>query len=113
MNKLSFCVEEDPEQQRLTGANKQNSQNHLIPVIDQGEGSSVAAAISKERRQYYTMRAAIDEKFVPRSIKNLRLAAYLIFFVLISLSSKYQEFTLVVLFFVVKQSLFNRINDNI
>ena len=59
------------------------------------------------------MRAAIDEKFVPRSIKNLRLAAYLIFFVLISLSSKYQEFTLVVLFFVVKQSLFNRINDNI
>ena len=54
--------------------------------LDEGDCSSIATALSKERRQYYTLRAAIDEKFVPRPIKNLRLAALSIFVVLLSLS---------------------------
>ena len=38
--------------------------------LDEGDCSSIATALSKERRQYYTLRAAIDEKFVSRPSKK-------------------------------------------
>ena len=55
---------------------------------DDGDVSSVSTRRSKTERNHYILRTAIDEKYVPRSIKNLRYAAYLIFFILTFLASK-------------------------
>lgn len=55
---------------------------------DDGDVSSVSTRRSKTERNHYILRMAIDEKYVPRSIQNLRYAAYLIFIILGLLSSK-------------------------
>lgn len=59
---------------------------------------------SKTERNHYILRTAIDEKYVPRSIQNLRYAAYLIFMILTLLS---------IVYYVVQVSLFDKINQNI
>ncbi len=56
---------------------------------DDGDVSSVSTRRSKTERNHYILRMAIDEKFVPRSIHNLRYAAYLIFLILGLLSIVY------------------------
>jgi len=58
---------------------------------DDGDVSSVSTRRSKTERNHYILRTAIDEKYVPRSIHNLRYAAYLIFFILSILASKLLE----------------------
>lgn len=55
---------------------------------DEGDVSSVTTRQNKTERSHYNLRMAIDEKFIPNSIKNLRYAAYLIFIILSLLSSK-------------------------
>lgn len=55
---------------------------------DEGDVSSVTTRQNKTERSHYNLRMAIDEKFIPKSIKNLRYAAYLIFTILLMLSSK-------------------------
>ena len=55
---------------------------------DDGDVSSVSTRRSKTERNHYILRTAIDEKYVPRSIMNLRYAAYLIFLILALLASK-------------------------
>ena len=55
---------------------------------DDGDVSSVSTRRSKTERNHYILRMAIDEKYVPKSIQNLRYAAYLIFVILGLLSSK-------------------------
>ena len=50
---------------------------------------------------------AIDEKYVPKSIQNLRYAAYLIF-VILGISS-----LPLVVYYVIQNSLFDKINQNI
>jgi Ca2+-dependent lipid-binding protein len=57
---------------------------------DDGDVSSVSTRRSKTERNHYILRMAIDEKYVPKSIQNLRYAAYLIFVILGLLSSKIQ-----------------------
>ena len=57
---------------------------------DDGDVSSVSTRRSKTERNHYILRMAIDEKYVPKSIQNLRYAAYLIFMILGLLSSKNQ-----------------------
>ncbi len=47
---------------------------------------------------------AIDEKYIPNSIHNLRFAAYMIFVILLSLA---------VMYYLIQNSLFNKINQNI
>ena len=42
---------------------------------DNGEVSSIASSIFSQTRSYYSLRNAIDEKFIPMSIKNLKIIA--------------------------------------
>ena len=67
---------------------KKLSRKASLRETDDGDVSSVSTRRSKTERNHYILRTAIDEKYVPRSIKNLRFAAYLIFFILTFLSSK-------------------------
>lgn len=55
---------------------------------DEGEISSVTTRQSKTERAYYILRMAIDEKYIPVSINNLRFAAQVIFGILSLLASK-------------------------
>lgn len=50
--------------------------------------SSVTTKQTKAERNLYILRIAIDEKFIPQSIKNLRYAANVIFMILLLLASK-------------------------
>jgi hypothetical protein len=57
-----------------------------IPKQEDGI-SSVSSRQNKTERNHYILRTAIDEKYIPSSIKNLRLAANFIFLILLLLSS--------------------------
>jgi hypothetical protein len=56
---------------------------------DEGEVSSIASSIQSQARTFFTLRAAIDEKFVPRSILNLRIVANLVWLIVILLAVVY------------------------
>ena len=51
--------------------------------------SSVTTKQTRVERNLYILRLAIDEKFIPQSIKNLRYAANVIFVILLLLASKF------------------------
>jgi hypothetical protein len=68
---------------------KKLSRKSSLREHDDGDVSSVSTRRSKTERNHYILRMAIDEKYVPRSIRNLRYAAYLIFVVLGLLSVVY------------------------
>lgn len=55
--------------------------------FDQGEVSSIASSVFSQTRSYYSLRSAIDERFVPIAIKNLKITSYILFIVLIALYS--------------------------
>ena len=71
---------------------------------EDADGSSVTTRQNKTERQYSTLRMAIDEKFIPRSIKNLKMAAYIIFAILLLLA---------IVFYTIQTQLFDGINNNI
>lgn len=88
------------------GARGPNGQKKLsrkasLRENDDGDVSSVSTRRSKTERNHYILRTAIDEKYVPRSIQNLRYAAYLIFIILTLLS---------IVYYVIQISLFDKIN---
>lgn len=66
--------------------------------------SSVSSRQNKTERNHYILRTAIDEKYIPSSIKNLRHAANFIFLILLLLS---------IIYYVIQLSLFDKINQNI
>ena len=60
---------------------------------DDGEGVETQSSVTSGStgstiRSFYSLRAAIDERFVPPSIKRLRWAANIVFLLLLGLSSK-------------------------
>lgn len=67
---------------------KQNTTKKQNPRSnnDEGEVSSITTRKSKTERNHFIIRMAIDEKFIPHSIKNLRYAAYFIFLILLLLA---------------------------
>ena len=55
-----------------------------IPKQEAGDGvSSVSSRQNKTERNHYILRTAIDEKYIPHSIKNLRYAANFVFLILL------------------------------
>lgn len=76
-----------------------------IPKQEAGDGvSSVSSRQNKTERNHYILRTAIDEKYIPSSIKNLRYAANFIFIILMLLA---------IIYYVIQLSLFGLINQNI
>ncbi len=53
--------------------------------------SSITTKQTKAERNLYILRIAIDEKFIPQSIKNLRYAANIVFMILLLLASKIED----------------------
>lgn len=56
---------------------------------DDGEISSITTRQNKTERYHYILRMAIDEKYVPSSISNIRFAAYFVFSILAVLAIVY------------------------
>lgn len=46
---------------------------------------------NKTDRYHYILRLAIDEKYIPKSIANIRYAAYFIFLILTTIASKHKR----------------------
>ena len=84
--------------------NRRSSSGNSSTNNDEGEVSSVTTRKSKTERNHYILRMAIDEKFSPRSVRNLRSAAYLVFFILLALA---------VVYYVIQISLYEKIKQNI
>jgi hypothetical protein len=89
---------------RTPPGQKKLSRKSSLRENDDGDVSSVSTRRSKTERNHYILRMAIDEKYVPRSIQNLRYAAYIIFVILGLLS---------IVYYVIQNSLFDKINQNI
>ena len=66
--------------------------------------SSIASSIYSQTRSYFGLRNAIDEKFIPLSIKNLKFVANFLFLGLLALDISQ---------FVIQQRLFSEVNRNI
>jgi Ca2+-dependent lipid-binding protein len=79
--------------QAPTPGKKQTRSNN-----DEGEISSVTTRQNKTERNHYVLRMAIDEKYIPSSIKNLRFAANIIFMILLLLASKLRFFVITLIF---------------
>ena len=76
---------------------------------DQGDVSSLSTRKTKTERNHYILRSAIDEKFVPNSVVNLRYAAYLVCFMLALLASKFLIIIIVQLFSTQYSQVFIRL----
>jgi len=63
--------------------------------------SSITTKQTKAERNLYILRIAIDEKFIPQSIKNLRYAANIVFMILLLLA---------IIYYAIQISLFDLIN---
>jgi hypothetical protein len=73
--------------------------------------SSITTKQTKAERNLYILRIAIDEKFIPQSIKNLRYAANIVFMILLLLASKISTYRLfIVIYYAIQISLFDLIN---
>ncbi len=72
--------------------------------VDDGENSSVNTHQSKTERNHFLLRMAIDDKYVPKSVVNLRIIARFVFAAL---------FLLAILYYFIQMSLFSDINLNI
>lgn len=69
---------------------------------NQGEASSVSSTVQSQTRTYYSLKQAIDEKFVPPQIRNLRLVANGVWAIVILLS---------IVFFIIQSTLFTQIKS--
>ena len=56
---------------------------------DEGEVSSIASSIQSQTRTYYSLKQAIDEKYVPLQMRNLNFVANLVWFSILLLSVAY------------------------
>ena len=79
---------------------KQSNNDDLQIMMDEGEVSSIASSIQSQTRTYFSLRQAIDEKFVPVSIKNLKGAANVVWLSILIIS---------VVYFIIQLTLFNNI----
>jgi hypothetical protein len=52
---------------------------------DEGEVSSIASSIFSQTRIYFSLRIAIEEKFVPLAIRNMKQVANIMFVSLLTL----------------------------
>ena len=69
---------------------------------NQGEASSVSSTLTSQNRTYYSLKQAIDEKFVPLQIRNLRLVANGVWITVFLLS---------IVFFIIQSTLFSQIKS--
>jgi hypothetical protein len=58
--------------------------DHLMRE-DEGEVSSIASSIFSQTRIYFSLRIAIEEKFVPLAIRNMKQVANVMFISLLSI----------------------------
>lgn len=83
--------------------------------INEGmEMSSISAEAGATMRSYNSMRSAIEDKYIPPSIRNLSCSANIVFALLLGLASKLiplNNYYLAV-FFVMQVLLFDKINVN-
>ena len=71
---------------------------------DEGELSSVASTLFNQTRTYYSLRIAIDEKFVPQAIKNLGKVANVMACLIVMLA---------IIYYVIQYTLFTSIQEYI
>mmetsp|Transcript_30682 Transcript_30682/g.22760 ORF Transcript_30682/g.22760 Transcript_30682/m.22760 type:complete len:123 (+) Transcript_30682:786-1154(+) len=71
---------------------------------DEGEVSSIASSIQSQARTFYTLRKAIDEKYVSSSISNLKKVANVVFLFIILLA---------IVNYVIQERLFSNIHKQI
>ena len=88
--------EEDNEENVSRKGEEEENQDTQSSVTSGSTGSTV--------RSYYSLRTAIDEKYIPNSLKNLSIAAYIVFLILLALA---------IVFFSLQYTLFNSINQSI
>ena len=79
-------------------SDKKNQLNKHSPAFGADTNSSIGSN-STAIRSFYSLRTAIDEKFIPKSIANLRIAANIIFLLLLALASNISFYSFLAPFF--------------
>ena len=126
LRRALLAYEKNKDQRIITRNDNGNTTNDKSRIIDNEEGrvnekvtkaeeinmdknkdteSSITnSSMGSTRGSYYTLRAAIDEKYVPRSIRNIGYLIVLVFLLL---------FVMAIVFFVMKYLLYNNLETNI
>lgn len=84
--------EEDDEKQGLLKKEDEiDDESNKDPQkdLDDGEGSLGSSSSDTARRTNYSIRAAVDEKFVPKSIKNMNIMTILMLLLVLGLAITY------------------------
>lgn len=80
-------VREGNKEEEEDSVDEQDDTKHTLlkDDIDHGEVSSIASSIFNQTRSYFSLRNAIDEHYVPLSIRNLKIVANFVFIALLVL----------------------------
>ena len=71
---------------------------------EDAQSSATSGNTGSTMRSFYSLRAAIDEKYVPKSIRNMSFFADLVFLLILCIA---------ILYFCIQISLYNNIKENI
>jgi hypothetical protein len=95
---------EEGDKEKKVRAKEVKAKGINIEDNQDAESSMTSSSIRSTTRSYYTLRAAIDEKYVPKSIHNIGYLVVLVFLLLLATS---------IVFFVLQYVLYNNLNTNI
>ena len=91
-------------QNAINYLNESNNIEEKKEREDDEEGSVSSTSTGVTVRSNYSIRAAIDENYIPQSIRNMNYMTIFMFFLLLGLT---------ILYYVLQLSLYSDINDNI
>jgi len=92
------------DEENLENSEDEDEDGDEEPDNAETQSSVTSGSTGSTIRSFYSLRAAIDEKFVPGSIKNLRCTANIVFFVLLCLA---------IVYFVMQVILFGKISQSL
>lgn len=105
-----------PKEQKRGEKKHQNNDNHLKEgnqMFDENNdtSSSVTSKTSSSTlRTFYSMRAAIDEKYIPQSVHSMGITAILVFVLAASIASNLNKINLLAVIFAMETYLFDNIH---
>lgn len=83
--------DEDDENEENKKEEKKRNKKKPLPEDDEEDNgdtqSSITSSSGSTMRSFYSLRAAIDEKFIPLSIRNMSCSAVIVFILLLAIAS--------------------------
>lgn len=111
--------DENEEEEKKEEGKSIKKKKEIKPTLDELEDDSqdnqsmTSIMGGNTMRSFFSLRAAIDEKFVPLSIRNMNCSAGIVFLLVLGIASNFKLNNILVTFYVMQVTLYNKINNNV